>query len=381
MFCRNELTTELFEKEYIQEWIDTKYRKNVPLVIVWLAIRTIYAVFYIVFDNSVTIDEEKWTVFSGPEYANGTVESCLAKLWTMRTSNQTLIFAIAMYLLAHSIFAISHDVYEWFKVCVMYSKNKTNFKALEQTPQGKKKPVCTYFPVWLGQFVMYLLVISGVTVRIMQYKVDVGMPLLANTLLHVFILGSVIQSVMYFIQLIPKVGKYAVMLRRLGSKYMVYFSILYGITSLGFSLVAHRIVNYGKLTCDPYFRSSWFVTYSTFLLTFAMMDFKVTEAPDEAHHVILFLNHFVFVLLLAMLLNYFVALFTYSVTEFMRVDGVFVALERIMLMNVAEFRLNRMFRGWVAGRERALFHTDHHGNLYVTRTVFAKKPSIITKYP
>ena len=364
---------ELFEKEYIKEWIRNKYRKNIPIIIVWLIIRLIYASAYIIFDNSATINEEKITVFKDPEHVNNTNESCLSRSWQPKTSNYTVILAIGIYLLAHSVIAISNDFFEWFKICTMMIQHKKLHKERMETPRGKKKPVSNYFTLWLIQFTMYLFVIGSVTVRLLRYNFDIGISLVANNLVNIIILGNILASLLYFLQLVPHVGTYAVMTIKVGNNVLKYFCIMLMFTTFGFFLIIPKIINFGKLTCDENFQSFWHSAYSVFLMTFTMLDFRNADVPQE-QLALLFSVHNIFLVIVGiMLFNFFIALYTYSVTEFMKFGNVFTSIEMITLLNVSEFRLSRMFKGWLREHEKNCFETDDEGNLYVTRTIFVKK--------
>ena len=364
---------ELFEKEYIKEWINNKYKKNIPIIFVWLMIRLIYALAYIVFDNSATINEEKITVFNGPEYVNNTNESCLSRSWQFKTTNNTVILAIGIYLVVHAVIAISNDFFEWFNICRMFLQYKHLRKERLETPRGKKKLMSNYFTLWLIQFTMYLLVIGSVTVRLLLYKFDIGMSLAANNLVNITILGNILASVLYFLQLVPHVGTYAVMTIKVGTSVLKYFCIMLIFTTLGSFLIIPKIINFGKLNCDENFQSFWHTAYSVLLMAFTMLDFRKTDVDDE-QLVLLFTVHNVFLVIVGiMLFNFFIALYTYSVTEFMKFGNVFTSIETITLLNVSEFRLSRMFKRWLHEHEKKCFDTDDEGNLYVTRTIFVKK--------
>ena len=370
----NTYINELFEKEYIKEWISSKKRKNIPIIFIWLIIRLIYALAYIVFNNSATIHEEKITVFKGSEYVNNTNESCLSRSWQLKTSNYTVVFAIGIYLLIHSSLAISNDIFEWLKVGAQLLRLKKLFKERLKTPRGKKYPISTYFTFWLIQFTMYLLVIGTVTVRVLRYtKFDIGISLVANSFVNIIILGNILTSLLYFFQLVPHIGTYAVMTNRVGTNYLAYFCIMLMFNTLYFFLLIPNIINFGKLTCDVNFRSFWHTAYSLLLMTFTMLDFRYADVADE-QLVLLFTLHAVFLLVVGiMLLNFFIALYTYSVTEFMKFGNVFTSVEIITMLHVSEFRLSRVFKRWVHRHEQNCFDTDDEGNLYVTRTIFVKK--------
>ena len=361
---------DLFEKEYIKEWISNKYRKNIPIIFFWMAIRLIYASAYIVFDNCVTIYEEKITVFNG---LNNTNESCLSKSWQLQTSNFTVVLAIGIYLLVHSGIAIANDFIEWFATCTVILQHKTVFKERLKTPRGKKKSMSNYFQLWLIQFILYLLVIGSITVRLLRYKFDIGIYLIANRLVNMMILGTTLASVFYFFQLVPNVGTYAVMTNRVGTNFLRYFCIMLTLATLGFYLIIPKIINFGRLTCDENFRTFWHTGYSVLLMVFTMLDFRYADVSDE-QLALLFYIHTVFLLIVGiMLFNFFIALYTYSVTEFMKFGNVFTSVEIITMLHVSEFRLSRMFKRWVHKYEKNCFDTDDEGNLYVTRTIFVKK--------
>ena len=149
---RSKYIMELFGKEYIKEWINIKYKKNLPFIIVWLIVRLIYALIYIVFDNSITIIEEKITVSDDPKYVNITEQSCLADSWSLKMSNTTIIFGLGMYLLIHSAIVLGHDLLEWLCIFTKFLPKKQIHLEKLKTPRGKKTTLGTYLPLWSAQY-------------------------------------------------------------------------------------------------------------------------------------------------------------------------------------------------------------------------------------
>ena len=139
-----------------------------------------------------------------------------------------------------------------------------------------------------------------------------------------------------------------------------------------FFLILCKLTNFGRLTCDENFKDFWHASYSILLLTFSMLNFTYSDVTAE-QMVLLIITHSTFILgIVVLLLNFFIALYTFYVTEFMKFSSVFLSVEKIMMFNVSEYRLNKLFKRWGHRREKKYFHIDGDGNLHVSRTLFAK---------
>ena len=363
---------ELFGKEYIKEWINIKYRKNLPFMIVWLIVRLIYALIYVVFDNSMTIIEERITVFDDPEYVNITQQSCLADSWSLKTSNTMIIFGLGMYLLIHSAIVLGHDLLEWLCLVTKFLPKKQIYLEKYKTPRGQKTTLGSYLSLWLGQLLMNLFVMGSVSVRLLRHKFDIEMPLTLKYLIYIFVINCMMSSILVFLQIVPYIGIFAIMLQNVGKHFLKVFCVLYALMTTSFFLILCKITNFGRLTCDDNFKNFWRACYSILLLTFSMLNFTYSDVTAE-QMVLLIITHITFILgIVVLLLNFFIALYTFYVTEFMKFSNVFLSVEKIIMFNVSEYRLNKLFKRWGHRWEKKYFHTDRDGNLYVSRTLFAK---------
>ena len=140
-----------------------------------------------------------------------------------------------------------------------------------------------------------------------------------------------------------------------------------------FLLILGKLTNFGRLTCDDNFKDFGHACYSIFLLTFSMLNFTYSDVTTE-QMALLMITHIMFIMcIVVLLLNFFIALYTFYVTEFMKFSNVFLSVEKIIMFNVSEYRLNKLFERWAHRREKKCFHTDEDGNLFISRTLFAKK--------
>ena len=351
---RSKYIIQLFEKEYIKEWINKKYRKNLPFMVVWLIIRLIYASIYVVFDNSMTIIEEKTTVFDDPEYANVTEQSCLADIWHLKTSNTTVILGLGIYLMIHSTIVLGYDLFEWLSLCTKILPRKQIYLEKLKTPRGKKMTLGSYLPFWLGQLLMSLLVMTSVTVRLFRHKFGIEMPLTIKYLIYIIVISGMTNSIVFFFQIVPYIGIFAIMLQHIGKHFLKYFCVLYALMTTSFLLILGKLTNFGRLTCDDNFKDFWHACYSIFLLTFSMLNFTYSDVTTE-QMALLMITHIMFIMcIVVLLLNFFIALYTFYVTEFMKFSNVFLSVEKIIMFNVSEYRLNKLFERWAHRREKKM---------------------------
>ena len=185
------------------------------------------------------------------------------------------------------------------------------------------------------------------------------------------ILMNISVSFIFFLQLFPKIGFYAVVVQRMSSMFMNYFIIIYGTMALPFIISFHRIVNFAKIDCEDDFHSVWQSIYSTFLLTFNMLDFSGIDAPNE-QLAAMYLLHVGFVLVVGVLLiNFLIALFTYHVGYVLQNNNVIVPCQAIFLMWLAEERIQSVFTRILHKLEKSYFITDSEGNIYVSEVLIA----------
>ena len=135
-----------------------------------------------------------------------------------------------------------------------------------------------------------------------------------------------------------------------------------------------------RIHCSISFNKIWSFLYSVFLVTFSMLDFTYTEASNEQLALIYF-YHFAYTLFIGvMLLNFFIALYTFYITEFMEFRDAIIAIEKIMMLHVSEYRLQRVLKRWVYRQENNYFPTDDNEKPLRNKNSFAKKKSTMKSY-
>ena len=148
-----------------------------------------------------------------------------------------------------------------------------------------------------------------------------------------------------------------------------------------------RVVNFGRGECEEHFSSVWVGLYSTFLLTFNMLDFQDYDPSGgggggggEEQTAALYFLHVAFVLLVGVLLvNFLIALFTYHVGFVLQSSDVIIPVQHVFLTWLAEVRTHhRMLRGALSRLEARCFITDTDGRLYVSQLLVAPPPRVNT---
>ena len=193
-------------------------------------------------------------------------------------SNQSAVMALGAYLLFHSAVILGYDLYE---VAGRYLKSLANNKAppeMTKSPRGKKQCIHNYTLLFVTQIVLYVCVILSVTIRLFRYRYKFGMSFTVNALTYSSIIISITYSLMYFFQFCPQLGMFASMILRTNRTTMKWFGLMYVFMAIGAIFVMHRIVNFGKITCDENFQTFYHSAYSVFLMTFKMLGFS-DEGP------------------------------------------------------------------------------------------------------
>ncbi len=369
-----ESTKELFRKEYIQEWISHKTRKNLPFICVWSSWRFLQGAVYVVFDASMTIPEERMSALNGPEHTNDT--SCLSREWVTYTDSNSIILTLGIFLLMQAFAGILCDVSDAVKLYFVWFRKHGKAFDIRKTPRGKKDFVLDNGDFEKAHCLVNVLIVCNVAVRLARLQLDLDLSLSVNIFFYWLILANIAHSAISFLQLVPSFGTIASITQRLGIASLKYFTTLYTLMSVVNTMVIYKVVNFGRTECDVNFRNVWTMWYSTFILVFNGFDFRYLQDELDTEQLLLALFFYVvFVTFVSLLVvNFFIALYTYNISRYMEYKEIYGFIETTTLLATCEFRMVKVGAScWLHSSEKKNFVSDDDGHIYITRTVFAKK--------
>ncbi len=362
-------SAEAFTRQHLHQWIKFKYRKNLPFFIFWYISRMLLVLAFTTFDNTFLPIEERIV------NSNLTAEdvTCFDRTTSMFISNRTVLMTLGFYLVVHSFLGLLFDLWAMAVAHSHQYHENSESRNLFKTIRRSKRLVVDYWSYRVSQVTINLGILLSVTVRLLRYQFNFGLSVLMSNFLYLAVLSNIAASFVFFLQLVPKIGFYAVVIQRMSSMFMNYFLILYLTVAVPFMLSFERVINFGKVECEENFQSMWQALYSTFLVTFNMLDFQGVRASGEQAAVLYFI-HVAFVLLVGVLLvNFLIALFTYHVGFVLQSSDIIIPVQCIFLMWLAEERIHKILRKFLIQMERKCFITDSEGNLYVSQILVAEQ--------
>ncbi len=329
---------------------------------------------FFMFDvNMILREEEKkresWTT-ENTTTGNITLQTCLEK-HLPKTRNHTGygVYIWGTYLMLAATCCLSHDIFEY---AAKY-KDLWQFTILGGV---KRMIVDFYFYRFMQSF---FIIFSFVTVIIRSLRVaDVyNAPVYVDYFAYLACTGAGCWTFMYFFQVLPVVGHFAIVLQRMVRDTMLFVFVFLMFT-LPYIILFDKIINNNAKVCNEHFETFWESAYSTFLAQINMMNFQVydLEGQDKA---VLGIVHCIFVFTVPILLiNFLIALFATSVANFTENQMIIMKLQRLCVVLAAEMRLQRLsfVRQWYEKSQRKYYHVEK-GDVYI-RTIEFHETAPIT---
>ena len=199
---------------------------------------------------------------------------------------------------------------------------------LQKTRSGKKmKLVVDYNLIFFTLTITKGMYVLACTLIVFNLS---GTESFINFLIVLTCITSV-WPVLYFIQVIPQIGHFAMAMQRM-VRILLQFIVLMAIIFVPFSLAAYRLLH-GKDGCpNPEFSPNGMShLYNTFILMLNLIDLRQFESSIEPHdYVILLFLHICFVFMIPILLiNFLIALLSSSVQEVMKNKHIVMILQKI----------------------------------------------------
>ena len=257
--------------------------------------------------------------------------------------------------------------------------HKNHIPVYLETIKGTKKFLYDYGSHRINQFFISIGILAHVITRILRYEFDFKLSQLVSGLWYFLIMSQMVNVMVFFVQAIPRMGFYAVILQRMSSLFMWHFVSIFVIVATPYIIAIHRLINFGQVICQDNFDSMYHTIYSTFLLTFNILDFTNIEGSND-YLIVMYIIHIVFVLLIGvLLLNFLVALLTNYVASVLEIKHIVIPVHLLFVLGIVERRIKTYFK-WIIKRHLLKFFTsDRQGRIYVCRRVVASRNKLRLK--
>ena len=362
----------LFNSECFNEWVTKRYRKLISFILLWLLLKLLLFFAYLAFDGALLRFEERQNGFIKENET-----SCLDEFMYVSSTTDPFTFVCIVFIIISCVSGLLIDGHEI--ILIQKKWYKSHIPVYLETVKGSKKFLYDYGGHRINQFLISIGILAHVITRLLRYEFDFKLSQLVSGLWYFFIMTQMVNIIVFFVQAIPRMGFYAVILQRMGSLFMWHFISIFVIVATPYIIAIHRLINFGQVVCQDNFDSIYHTIYSTFLLTFNILDFTNIEGSNE-YLIVMYIIHIVFVLLIGvLLLNFLVALFTNYVASVLEIKHIVIPVHLLFVLGIVERRIRTYFK-WIIKRHLLkLFTSDRRGRIYVCRRVVASKSKLHLK--
>ena len=371
--------SKLFCVEYMVSWIQGKLKSNYVLIIIWFIWRLFHSLCLMIVDAYLLVGEEELVVRKICNDRNETnvsttvncevpaSETCMMRTVPPSMRDFSFNIILVVYLTIHSSVALAFEFREIWNG--LFSR-----AWILHLPDRKKDLILHYWFYRVTQTILHIFVILNVFIRITRHLGLIDIPFLMDNFLYLGLAICMGWSVLFFLQLVPKVSHFAIVLQRMvGDLGICTFVIV--TFAFPYVVVLERIVNRGHIECVEGFSSFWESWYSIFLALNNMLDFTqlVNVAPEAADAFAIYVIHVVFVFFVGILMiNFLIALFSSSVTEVYEHKHVIINIQKLNIVVGLEARLSKLMAYWYKKMHNRFFHIEN-GRILLVRTVIAEK--------
>ncbi len=359
-------TTELFENEIFQKWLNTKVYVHIPSVIIMLIFRMLFAYLFVSFDDAYLylqdldlIRNQNSSVAYGESCRHQFYKESNFKPLYIHPKLSLIINAVLLIVVClASLGFIIHQILITIRMKLSHNVHK-------HYPHREKNMYLYYWFNIISELNLYIGTILFVSLRLSRLYLDsFEFPFIADDLLYCYVLYNLVTFLIQLSQLLPKVGAFPIIMQRmlgdLASFYLFLVVYMYP-----FSATFYHIVMRAKTGCPAEFRSMTESLYSMILFANNMIDVRTLSNNVDSNDVkSLYYTHIAFIFLVVILmLNLLIALFSHSVAKIMEHKNVIINLQRLYTVVTFERKIKL---GWLFKimKKRCFTHKD--GKLFVT---------------
>lgn len=344
-------TQDMFRWQVIQNWINSKTSCNMAYITVWCLWRILYVFVLYIQDSDNGVSVRHWKV-SQPALNSSALNSSALNSWALNSSssqcvpymyfqtNMEAVLCMNAYLSLHSLCILLFDLYEVVK------GNYRKMRWLTHDLESPKELVVHLVFYRAMQFLMALLVVAGGAT--LWAKLAEGY-ILAD-LAHILLCVSTVWSLLFFVQLLPSIGHFVIVVQRMLQD-MFNFTLIFIFFFVPFT---HAFYRYLTFDCAA---STLDVYYETFTIMLNMADTRayMLQTSDP---LVFMLLHMLYVFIVAILLvNFLVALMSNSVAEVANNRQAIITIQRISVVLQLEDKLGpiALFRRFYQYKQRQHF--------------------------
>ena len=335
-------TQTVFLQDPIRCWFDAVLYANIPFILLWFLLRLLMVV------SSILIGAQGFYVYVCPHATINTTESC----YEWRNFKNYIPGYIVPTSIILFVFPISllDDIVN----CIWYTCCSPAW--LYRNVSGRKITSVRYkFYVIIHFVCVCVYTIQTILAEFLRYTFDIT---------YVVLAFGFVWSFLFFLQLLPIIGKYVVATQRMISVF-AEFSLLFGVFYLSYAFALHDLL---PLAYGADFADIRLAMYNTFLVMQNMFSFKTNREYSSA--TILQLMHITFVLMVPILsLNFLIALLASAYTYVNENLQVLMTIQRLSVAMAVEERLARCLAP-IRNHLRRKYLVYEDGHVYVTRTIW-----------
>ena len=325
-------TKELLSWKPFQHWYNLKMACNMPALVVWSTYRLTLSliVMAMMTDNSILAKLSGVPQDEVLLYPNASFYYCAG--YTIVSFSPTETFLVAIIIAICGLLGMAIDIGELLFVLVSH---RPEFEWL----QLRRGNLAISF--WFSRVVHFLFLLSSAiaTIRISENH-PLGVDTISDVGRLVFVI-SAFSSLFLFLELIPEIGFYILIIKRI-LKDLFYFFLLYMVCVSPFVLYFMVFVNTNsKQGCIDHFYSYSQSFYTTFLVMLNLRDLTKYRVQNA---VVLYATHMIFVFVVAILLvNFLIATMSESGFRISKKKEVLIRIERLHTL----FTVDTWF-GWIS---------------------------------
>jgi hypothetical protein len=318
---------QLHANPFFSKWCDAKFKTNMPLAGVWFLVRFCYVMCYFVYDMDIGwyADEANATQCT-PDYG------IVLENWSF--------YAISLFLVTYSACVIILDLYE-----IIYFSFSQEWGWMN-TVEGKRGVYDqnTFYRLSNFIFACFVFTIVVVNDNVHEYQDNFDISRVICPVLGLW-------SLLYFVQIVPSIGSFVITIQTILGD-LLNFSIIFIIMMIPFTHSFQVIVNSNtNIGCFGEYDTLFQVFYSLF----SVMLNLVNLAAYDIHNInVLLFAHIVYTFTVSiMMINFFIARMSSSVSVVSQNQRVTLRIRRTLLASVVEWRsssLLKPFHQWMMKR-------------------------------
>ena len=321
----------------LKSWIQFKITMNWPFAFIWFVFRMCYIGLFF----SASLDNSWPMVVSNRSVVNSnrTEERVICSSKSSDVGNyQWYTLALA------SILMLIFDLYTY--LCVRKLHHPAVFKML------RRRDIFQH--VLFYHMMQYATCVSvmGISICEIVRSMNVVVPVTLENILFISASYGCMWGVVYFLQVLPWIGIYAIAIQRMMQVFM-RFTLIFIIFLCAFAISFRRILLGHSNECPKLFDTLGETIYSSFLVMINSINFRQYENVDKTS---MYFVHILFVFFISiMLLNFLIAIMTQSISDVFENREAIIQSQRLALMMTVQMRLAWPMRALYKILQRKVF--------------------------